>query len=191
MVPLIPVSVAERLAPALESSAEPRAFEAIFREHGAFVWRLSLSLGVAEADAEDVCQEVFVIVHRRLSTFEGRSSLRTWIGGICYRVVSDYRKKPHRRREEPVAEVPEGITQATQEDALDDARALAWLDDTLAKLDEGKRAAFVLYEIEELAMNDVASILGCPVQTAYARLYAARKHVDAAARRAEARGSRP
>src|SRR5262245_49705869 len=65
----------------------------IFDEHARYVWRTLRHLGVADADLEDVCQEVFVTVHRKLPEFEGRSKLRTWLYGICLRVASDYRRR--------------------------------------------------------------------------------------------------
>ena len=71
----------------------------IFREHAPFVWRVVRRLGVAESDTADVCQEVFVVIHRRLAEFEGRSSVRTWVYGICVRAVSDYWRRVLRRRE--------------------------------------------------------------------------------------------
>ena len=73
----------------------------IFDEHARYVWRTLRHLGVADADLEDVCQEVFVTVHRKLPEFEGRSKLRTWLYGICLRVASDYRRRAYVRRERP------------------------------------------------------------------------------------------
>ena len=61
----------------------------IFRQYAPFAWRALRRLGVPDADVEDVCQEVFVVVHRKLGDFEGRSSLKTWIYGICPRTASD------------------------------------------------------------------------------------------------------
>jgi RNA polymerase sigma-70 factor, ECF subfamily len=57
----------------------------------------------------------------------------------------------------------------------------------LDTLDDDKRATFVLFEIEQVPMKEIAAAMGCPLQTAYARLHAARQHVDAAARRQGAR----
>ena len=65
----------------------------------------------------------------------------------------------------------------------DQYRGLDRLDAALAALDEDKRAVFVLFEIEELSMQEVASAVDCPLQTAYARLYAGRKQIEAAFRR--------
>jgi RNA polymerase sigma-70 factor (ECF subfamily) len=143
------------------------------------VWRVLRRLGVREADVEDQCQEVFVVVHRKLAEFEGRAQLATWIYGICLRVASDYRRRAHVRREEPTADLPEEQHSPPQPKLLERAQARALLDAALAELDEDKRAVFVLYEIEEVPMAEVAQAAGCPLQTAYSRLHAARKKVQA------------
>jgi RNA polymerase sigma-70 factor (ECF subfamily) len=158
----------------------------LFREYGAFAWRVLRRLGVAERDADDVCQEVFVVVHRRIASFEGRSSPRTWLYGICVRTASEYRKRAVKRQENVIANADEGAIDANQEDitALREARAM--LDRILEGLDDGKRAVFVLYEIEELPMAEVAVAVGCPLQTAYSRLHAARRDVDAVLHRLQA-----
>jgi RNA polymerase sigma-70 factor, ECF subfamily len=162
------------------------SFEQIFVDHAPFAWRALRRLGVHAADVEDVCQEVFMIVHRRLGTFEGRSSIQTWIYGICVRVAADYRKRAHRRHESPSEDLPELSAGANQHAELEDHQARALLDATVRTLDDDKRAVFVLFELEELPMAEVAVAVGCPLQTAYARLYAARAIVEAALRRATA-----
>lgn len=150
------------------------------REHGAGVWRALRRLGVREADADDQCQEVFLVAHRQLPSFRGDSSERTWLYGIALRVASDYRRRAHVRREMLVEEVPDAEVPPPQEAALTEQEAVRQLDAALDTLDEDKRTVLVLYEIEQLAMADIAALVGCPVQTAYARLYAARKRLDAA-----------
>ncbi len=155
-------------------------FEGAFRAHAPYVWRVLRRLGVRPADVEDVCQEVFLVVHRRFATFHGGSSMRTWIYGIATRVASEYRRRPYRRNEEPAGDdLPQTAVNAAQEDDADRRRALDLLDVALEKLDPDKRAVFVFFEVEEMSMNDVAAAVGCPVQTAYARLYAARRIVQA------------
>lgn len=149
----------------------------MFDDYGAFVWRTLRHLGVREADVADVCQEVFVTVHRRLGDFEGRSSLRTWIYGICIRTASDHRRRASVRREIPTDEVPDSVTEANQPAELERSRLRARLAALLDTLDDDKRAVFVLYEIEELTMKEVAKIVGCPLQTAYSRLHAARSQL--------------
>jgi RNA polymerase sigma-70 factor, ECF subfamily len=158
----------------------------VFRREAPFVWRALRRLGVREADVEDVCQEVFVVVHRKLSDFEGRSSLRTWIYGICARTASDYRRSARVRHEVVTDTPPETTSEARQHDVLAMREARAKLDRILDQLDDDKRAVFVLYEIEELSMNEVAEALGCRLQTAYSRLHAARKIVESAVQKESA-----
>ncbi len=152
-----------------------RDFVSIFEEFAPFVWRALRRLGVPEADAEDISQEVFVTVHRKLPEFEGRSTVRTWLYGICIRTASDHRRRAHVRRELATDRPPDRVTSPTQPRDLERRRARAALDRALDTLDDDKRAVLVLYEIEDLPMAEVAEAVGCPLQTAYARLYAARR----------------
>lgn len=169
----------------MERLAIPR-FDEVFRAHAPLVWRALRRLGVREADVEDLCQEVFVVVHRKLPEFEGRAKLSTWIYGICVRVASDHRKRAHMRHESQSEAVPEGRQSAPQLQEIAEAQARALLDEVLAELDADKRAVFVLYEIEELPMAEVAIAVGAPLQTAYSRLHAARKLVaESISRRAQ------
>jgi RNA polymerase sigma-70 factor (ECF subfamily) len=152
------------------------SFDEIFRQHARYLWRALLGLGVRTADVDDVCQEVLLIVHRRLPEFDGRA-LRSWLYAICLRVASEYRRSARVRREIAVAEPPDSeLSWGPLEEAS--VRQL-WgrLLLGLEQLDEDKRAAFVLYEIEELTVREVAEAMGCPLQTAYSRLNAAREHM--------------
>ncbi|MBX7097239.1 MAG: sigma-70 family RNA polymerase sigma factor [Myxococcaceae bacterium] len=152
----------------------------LYDEHAEFLWRTVRRLGVPEADVEDATQEVFVVIHRRLAEFEGRSSLRTWLFEIARRVAADWRQRAHVRRETTIEEAPERTTSgdvATELIARKQARAQ--LDLALAELDQEKREVFVLFELEQLPMQAVADAVGCPLQTAYARLYAARRVIEA------------
>lgn len=168
-------------------------FATVYDDHARFVWRVLGRLGVARADLEDVCQEVFIVVHRRLGQFEGRSSLRTWIYGIALRCASSYRRR-NARRQPPsvaVADADGGDTQLDDPGARLEARdARATLERLLELLDPEKREVFVLFELEELAMAEVVAIVGCPLQTGYSRLHAAREIVAAQASRVRAKEAR-
>jgi RNA polymerase sigma-70 factor (ECF subfamily) len=158
----------------------------VFDEHAPFVWRTLRYLGVPEPDLPDVCQEVFITVHRKLETFEGRSTLRTWLYRICQRAASDYRRRAYVRRE-VVSENPSGTAPAAQRlDGVAHLEARDALQFALDALDEAKRVVFVLYEIEGLSMKEVAEALDCPLQTAYSRLHAARRAVTEALEQDEA-----
>ena len=147
------------------------------REHGVFVWRTLRRLGVREADVDDVCQEVFVVVNRKLAEFEPRASLKSWLYGICVRTAAAHRRKAPVRREVPTESPEQGATERGPDATLESRQGLAMLDRALDALDADKREVFVLFEIEEVAMSEVASILGCPLQTAYSRHAAARAQV--------------
>jgi RNA polymerase sigma-70 factor (ECF subfamily) len=154
-------------------------FVEVFRTYSPFVWRVLLRLGVAEADIDDVAQEVFLGIHRNLPRFEGRCSLRTWVYGICHRRAVDYRRRASVRPELYSDDPPEQGVAASQEQGLVLSQARAQLAAVLDGLDEEKRTVFVLFDIEGVAMDEVAEIVGCPLQTAYSRLYAARRKVEA------------
>lgn len=176
-------------APALSMSApaKVRDFREIFEEHGQFVWRCLRRLGVSAADADDVCQEVFVVVHRKLGTFVEGGSMRAWLYGICVRKASDHRRLAHKKRENLGAELPVLASGDDPSRCLDEREARDFLDAVLDRLDDNQRAVFVLYEIEQLSMADVAAAVDCPLQTAYSRLHASRKIVEAAVKRERAR----
>jgi RNA polymerase sigma-70 factor (ECF subfamily) len=153
------------------------AFREVFDRHAQYVWRALTFLGVGAGDIEDASQEVFVVVHRRLDEWEGRGDIRTWLYGICYRVASAHRRRAHRRHETLVAQTPEEEVIEDPEITIDMRRRVNALEDALSKLDDERRAIFVLHEIEGLPMREVASILECPLHTAYGRFYAARRQI--------------
>lgn len=155
-------------------------FDNVFAESSPFVWRVLGRLGVDRSDVADVGQEVFLVVHRRLADYDGRVPVRAWIYGICLRQAADYRRRIRRRRELPADALPQRSAPADQERELELRRARARLFAVLETLDPDKREVFVLYELEELPMRDVARIVDCPLQTAYSRLHAARKIVSSA-----------
>jgi RNA polymerase sigma-70 factor, ECF subfamily len=156
---------------------------AIVQEHTSYVWRTLRFLGVRQADLDDACQEVFIVVLRKVEEFEGRSSLKTWLRGICIKTAAAHRRRAHLRSEIPMSGPPDRPGADDPEGDLHQQERLALLDEALNALDDDKRAVFVLYEIEGLPMKEVAEAVGCPLQTAYSRHHAARALVAAHARR--------
>lgn len=161
----------------------------LIREYAPFVWRVLRHLGVREDQLEDVSQEVFLTVFRQLPQFEARSSLRTWIYGICWNVAAYARRQQRARRESVRDELPEPTELASQDRDVWLKQAHAQLIRALETLDETQRTVFVLYEIEELSMDEIAQALGKPLTTCYSRLYAARARVQSFVRREEGRRS--
>lgn len=168
-------------APDAPGAVRLPTFREVFDNHARYVWRSLLGLGVLAADLPDASQQVFLVLHARLEANQILpGALRTFVYGVCLRVASDIRRRAHRRRERLCAVPPESAYAATQERSVALSEALGLLEAALDRLPPPQRAAFVLYEIEELDMTEVASALGCPLQTAYSRLHAARKVVMAA-----------
>jgi RNA polymerase sigma-70 factor, ECF subfamily len=150
----------------------------LFKAHAPYLWRVVRRLGVGEADADDLCQEAFVIAHRNHGSFRGESSERTWLYGICVRLVSDHRKRAHVRNEYAVATLPEVAVEAMQHEAAERRQARAMLDSALNRLDEERRTVFVLYEIEDMSLQEIATCLQLPLQTVYSRLKSARQELS-------------
>jgi len=161
------------------SVEDPTRLRAVFEEHGAFVCRSLRLLGVLESDLDDVLQEVFLVVYQRLHDYEERGRARSWLYSICTRVARAQRRKLWRRREELSREVPETSEAATQLDRIANHEALALGQKLLERLPREQRDVFWLYEVEELPMAEIARGLGCPLQTAYSRLYKARQRIVA------------
>ena len=154
-------------------------FTALFAEHSPFVWRVLRRHGVPERELEDGCQDVFMVVHRRLADFEGRSSVRTWIYAIAVRVALSTRRKARFTRERLDDDVPEQRFEATQQEGSEKRQSLALIMSALAALPDAKREVFVLYELEGMTMAEAANALGIPENTALSRLYAAREDIRA------------
>lgn len=154
---------------------------AVFEDMAPYVLRVIPRMGVARSDVEDVAQDVFVAVHRGWSGFEGRSSARTWVYGICIRICADYRRRAARR---PLTLELNPHSQATNgpdpERQAQGNEILFRLDHALNGLSDTQRAMFVLTDIEGLSVAQACSALKCPLFTAYARLYAARKKLRVA-----------
>jgi len=158
-------------------------FEPIMREHAAFVWRVLVRHGVVESQLEDVSQDVFLTLHRSLPRFEGRSSLRTFIYGICRRVASNHRQLAVHRREVITDALPEpppvGDRAGDAFETLADKQSLELVQALVARLPDEQREVFMLYEVDELTMREIAETQGCSQNTLFSRLYAARKALAA------------
>jgi RNA polymerase sigma-70 factor (ECF subfamily) len=166
-------------SPTTMATAIP-TFREAFDAHSAFVWRSLLGLGVRDADVADASQQVFVVLHGKLDRLAPGCALRTFVYGICLRVASDFRQRAHLRHEQLQAQPVEQSTGVTPEEELSHREALQRLEDALGRLDPAQREVFVLYEIEDLPMIEIARAVGCPLQTAYSRLHAARRVVATA-----------
>ena len=173
-----------------ERHADPPAIAVIYDAHFRFVWRCLRSLGVPDAALDDALQDVFVVVQRKLSTFEGRAELRTWLYAIAVRIGRRYRTRARSdgARIEPTEVEP--IASGDGESALEQSERLALARRALDALDDEKREVFVLAQVEQMSAPEIAVITGVPINTVYSRLRAARSAFAAEVRRIEARTKR-
>ncbi|MCL2447856.1 MAG: RNA polymerase sigma factor [Polyangiaceae bacterium] len=174
-----------------------QSFRAFYDEHVRFVWRALWRLGVPDRDVPDAVQDVFVVVHRKLPEFEGRSKATTWLFAICHRVASDRRRMAHVRREIPAAPEPASEAIASDGDgaaALERRQARALLDAILARMPDEQRIVFSLFEIEQMSAEGIAELLDIPEGTVRSRLRLARASFEqsvARLRASERRASSP
>ena len=182
----------------IDAGPRPMTFEETYRAHFAFVWRSLRRLGIAEDDAADAAQDVFIVVHRKLAEFAGRSKITTWLYGICFRVASERRRavpRPQLGEHEAAAFIGR---QADPGTIAEHHQGLALLERILDRLPDEQRAVFCLFELEGMTGEEIAEAIEIPLGTAYSRLRLARAAFGAAvdelagdrAPHAESRGRR-
>jgi RNA polymerase sigma-70 factor (ECF subfamily) len=188
-------SVNERAAASRDPVRTDASFEDVYSTYVEFVWRSAVRLGVDEAEADDVVQQVFLVVYQRLAGFEWRSTLKTWLFAILLRVARQHRrvvrrKSPHLAHESLDPDlVADGAI--NPHEALSRAEASRTIDVLLDSLDPEKRIVFVMAELEEMTATEISLATGLATHAVYSRLRAARTDFEraAAALRRRALGS--
>jgi RNA polymerase sigma-70 factor (ECF subfamily) len=153
---------------------------ALVRQYLPFVWRLVRRLGLSSADADDAAQQVFCVASQRLADI-AEGSERAFLFSTALHVVSKAHRARSRRRDEPDSEIEAHCdsTQPLPDELVDQRRARELLDRILDDLPMELKLVFVLYEIEELTMAEIAEGLGIPPGTVASRLRRARKEFSA------------
>lgn len=156
---------------------EALSFRGVYDEHFGFVWRSLRRLGVPESDVADAVQEVFLVVHRKLSEFEGRSKVSTWLFSIAMRVAKDRSRLAVNRRQvlddDAVARHVDVGADLHQQAERTEAAHL--LESILSQMPMEQRGVFVLFELEGLTCQDIADLMQTPLGTVYSRLRLARE----------------
>jgi len=167
-------STLAKAEPAKERT-EP-SFESIYRTWFADVARWVRARGANDADVEDLTQEVFIILRRKLTDFDGRN-----LPGFLYR-ITDRTVRAHRRstwirnlcrNPSPLPEIVEPRADSLQ--AIQQRERRRALDALLEKMTEKRRTTFVLFEIEGYSGEEIAQIQSLPLDTVWTRLHHARK----------------
>ena len=168
-------------------------FGRVYEDHFDFVWRTVSRLGVPDSAVADVCQEVFIVVYRRLDDFEPRAALKTWLFAIVSRTVLDYRRRRRRKGLDAVGDDTDPDVLPAHDrgpdESADTAQKLKLCRRVLEGMDDEKRALFVLSELEQWTVPEIAEACGLNVNTVYTRLRAARAQFEQGMRRHRARSS--
>lgn len=152
-------------------------FSAIYAEYFAFVWQTLRRFGVRQVDTADRAQAVFIVVHRKLSSFEARSAVKSWLFGICRHVASTYRRGLRRRWRREVAVEPRALARYADraQDAAEARDSVAQAATMLRKLPKRQSQVLLLFEVEELRGPEIAELLGISESTVRYRLRSARR----------------
>jgi RNA polymerase sigma-70 factor, ECF subfamily len=162
-----------------ETPVDAASFRSIYEEHSGFVWRVLIHLGIADAQLDDALQEVFIVVHRRLDSYDPALSMRAWLRGIARNVAHHIKRaaaREHRRRDALASETAHIAP-------FELAPELRWVRDILMQMDEPMREVLVLADVEGLTAPEIADTLEINVNTAYSRLRIARQRFAEAVRR--------
>lgn len=166
-----------------EAAAAPvnATLRALYDDHHQFVWRNARRLGAIESAIDDVVQDVFVVAGRKLEELDARGSVRSWLFAITLHVVRAHRRREdrHRLRVEAFASQADGSpsSSAAAHEAADLVHRL------LRQLDDERRAAIVMADLEQMSASEIAHALGWSRALVHTRLRAARQQLRAAASR--------
>lgn len=163
-------------APPAEPAGASSRRSRLVEEHFDYVWRLLRRLGLAVADADDAAQEVFVVGLAKLAQIEsGRE--RAFLYGCALNKAAQFRKSRKRDHEALDAELVD-TRGLSADELLDRKMAHDVLDRVLDGLSDDQRVVFVLYEVEELTLSEIAELLQIPGGTVASRLRLARARVQ-------------
>jgi len=168
-----------KLVPSTPAPPSPEEFSAVYRANVDFVWRSLRRLGVRESALDDATQEVFMVVHRRMHEFRPGSSMKAWLFAIAQRAASDQRRWVRRKgnllplHEELPANASSPLESAMTRQATD--RVLEFLE----QLDEPRRVAFILSDLEQMTAPEIGDMLGVNINTIYYRIASARRAFSA------------
>ena len=166
-------------------SHQAQSFEDVFRLHRRRVYSICLRMTGNSTEAEDLTQDVFLNVFRKLGSFRGESAFTTWLHRLTVNQVLMHFRKSHVRKEQLTedGEMPSGIMidrNRINRSAVLDRLAL---DEAIVQLPHGYRLVFVLHDVDGLEHSEIASLLGCSIGTSKSQLHRARMRMRRLLRR--------
>lgn len=162
-------------------AGDGRAFEDLVIGYQHRVFGVALRMLGSRAEAEEIAQETFLRAHRALGEFRGEARLGTWLYGITSRLCLNRLASGPRRHERSddlaLAQAPSAETDAAG--ALERGELEAALREAVAALPEDRRIVVVLRDLEGLSYDEIAEVLGLPLNTVRTRLHRARLDLKA------------
>ena len=158
------------------ASGDMNAFEELYARHSRRVYSLCLRMTANTAEAEDLSQEVFIQLYRKVGSFRGESQFTTWLHRLTVnQVLMHFRRKGVRVEQttEDGAESQQAERGTENHLQMPVVDRIA-LDKAVSQLPPGYRAVFVLHDVEGHEHEEVARLLGCSVGTSKSQLHKAR-----------------
>ena len=153
-----------------------KAFEEIYNRHHRRVYSLCLRMLQNTAEAEDLTQEVFIQLYRKIGSFRGDSAFTTWLHRLTVnQVLMHFRKRTVKfEKTTEEGETPVQIVPGTENSGKMPIVDKIALENAIAQLPTGYKNVFVLHDVEGYEHEEVAKILGCSVGTSKSQLHKAR-----------------
>ena len=171
--PRTPATPAPTPAPEVGVVVAARVHELV-AEYMDFVWRSLRRLGVAEADCDDGCQRVWVVLAKKVSSIEPEK-MRSYIFSVVVRIASEMRRARGRHQHEELNEHTPALTALDAEGLLEQKRVRQLLDQVLSNMSWELRVVFVMFELEGSSSPEIAEALGVSRGTVASRLRLARE----------------
>jgi RNA polymerase sigma-70 factor (ECF subfamily) len=152
------------------------AFEELYARHNRRVYSLCLRMTGNVSEAEDLAQEAFIQLFRKIGSFRGESAFTTWLHRLTVNQVLMHFRKRNVKLEQTTddGEVPVQIVKGTENPGAMPVVDRIALDRAVGKLPPGYRTVFVLHDVEGHEHEEIAKILGCSVGTSKSQLHKAR-----------------
>ncbi len=166
------------------------SFVAVYEAELDHVWRTLRRFGVESRHIEDVAQEVFVTVHRRLPTYDPSLPIRPWVTGISVKIAANHRARASTRREVVEDEIEAEDAALSTDELLDRARAQRLVQRALQALDDKSRPVVAMHDLDGHSIPEIAQALEIPLNTAYSRLRRGRESLVTAIRKLQRSTSR-
>lgn len=158
------------------SQGDISAFEEIYNRHHRRVYSLCMRMLQNTTEAEDLTQDVFIQLYRKIGTFRGDSAFTTWLHRMTVNQVLMHFRKRNVKFEKTTdeGEAPVQVTMGTENPKKMSIIDKIALENAIAQLPPGNKNVFVLHVIEGYEHEEVAKILGCAVGTSKSQLSKAR-----------------